>query len=159
MIPQTTLSKILDLAVQAPSGDNCQPWKFSRDGDQLLLINDIGRGRHFLNVAQRASLIASGAVLENISIAANAEGLDADVTLFPYGDEDPTVAALRFNPRAGPLDGLTGFSAIVRSLLPQIVDQVERNLEQQHKCRDEQQFQGYGIATARGWRRRDYGRQ
>jgi hypothetical protein len=39
MIPKDILIKIVEAGTWAPSGDNCQPWRFKWDGKKLCLFN------------------------------------------------------------------------------------------------------------------------
>ena len=53
----------------APSGGNCQPWKFYADGAQLWVVHDRERSKSLLDADSRGSFLALGAAIENISIA------------------------------------------------------------------------------------------
>jgi hypothetical protein len=61
--------------VRAPSGDNVQPWRFSLSGTTLHIYNEPARDRSLYNVGQVASLIAHGALLENLAVCAPGLGL------------------------------------------------------------------------------------
>ncbi|MDI6789725.1 MAG: nitroreductase family protein [Thermodesulfobacteriota bacterium] len=39
MIPKDILLKIVEAGIWAPSGDNCQPWRFTWNSQKLLLLN------------------------------------------------------------------------------------------------------------------------
>lgn len=86
------MHKILEAANQAPSGDNCQPWRFAVQGMRINLYNCPERDQSLYNVHQRASLVAHGALLENIKLAAAAEGFQALIKLFPDKDQPELVA-------------------------------------------------------------------
>ncbi len=90
--------KILEAAICAPSGDNCQPWHFTVTGNRIDLYNLPEKDTSLFNFRQRASLIAHGAVLENIRIAAHAEGFSATVTSFPDGNKPDHIAAITLEP-------------------------------------------------------------
>ncbi|TSA06250.1 MAG: hypothetical protein D4R73_11610 [Deltaproteobacteria bacterium] len=103
MIPKDILYKIVEAGILAPSGDNCQPWRFKWDGQKLLLLNVPEEDTSLYNSRQRASLIAHGAVLENMDIAARSYGYSMCPTLFPVrqgasskGEQSPLVAAIEF---------------------------------------------------------------
>lgn len=87
---------ILEYAIMAPSGDNCQPWKFSIDGMIVELYNDPRKDTSLYNIKQRASLIAHGALLENIHLAAPASGLQADIQLLPSPSDENHIATVTF---------------------------------------------------------------
>ena len=76
---------ILEAAIQAPSGENAQPWSFKVSGTDIELYNLPDRDRSVYNWGQRASYVAHGALLENLTIAARAQGYSAQVNLFPEG--------------------------------------------------------------------------
>lgn len=61
------IKKILEAAVQAPSGDNSQPWRFEirdRDGE-IRIFNIPERDKSLYNYGQMASCVAHGALIEN----------------------------------------------------------------------------------------------
>jgi hypothetical protein len=105
MIPKDIILKIVEAGTWAPSGDNCQPWRFTWNGQKLLLFNVPERDTSLYNPSQRASLIAHGAVLENMDIAARSHGYSMRPTLFPAirlrrtsskGDQSSLIAAIEF---------------------------------------------------------------
>lgn len=69
-LSENQLREILERAVNAPSGDNCQPWTFSWDGHGLQIIYDPVRGRHPLNPHEMMSILTLGCLLEAIEFAA-----------------------------------------------------------------------------------------
>lgn len=73
-------------AARAPSGANCQPWRFRWDGDALELHHDRVRSRNHLDRTAHASWLAFGAALENAAIAATHRGRTSRVTLGGGGD-------------------------------------------------------------------------
>jgi hypothetical protein len=77
------LGKIIEAGTQAPSGDNCQPWRFQMGADSIDLFNVPDQDDSLYNYRQRASLIALGACIENMLIAAAHLGLEAQVDYFP----------------------------------------------------------------------------
>lgn len=90
------IKKILEYAIMAPSGDNCQPWKFRIHNKNLNLFNDPNKDSSLYNIKQRASLIAHGALLENIRIASSSVGLQAEIQLFPDTKNENHIAAISF---------------------------------------------------------------
>lgn len=90
------MSYILRAGIQAPSGDNAQPWKFAVHGDQVQLFLDRSADQSFFNVQQLASIISCGAVLENMRVAASELGLAAKINLLPQGDESELMARVSF---------------------------------------------------------------
>lgn len=106
-IQDGVLKKILEYGVRAPSGDNCQPWRFAASGNRLLVLDDPGRDTSLYNVRNAATLIAHGALIETLSIAATAFGLKADVRLFPGGKDE--TASIAFSPDEAPPDALYAY--------------------------------------------------
>ena len=80
---QENIKIILEAAIKAPSGENCQPWKFKIQGDKILLFNQPEKDLSLYNWNQSASYIAHGAALENMSIAAAHYKYELRHTLFP----------------------------------------------------------------------------
>lgn len=89
------IKKIIDFAIWAPSGDNSQPWRFELQDNKLYLFNLPDKDNPYLNYRQSGSLIAHGALLKNIQIAASHNGLDVSIDLFPESKED-LVALITF---------------------------------------------------------------
>ncbi|MEW6327824.1 MAG: nitroreductase family protein [Thermodesulfobacteriota bacterium] len=96
MIPKDIISKIVEAGTWAPSGDNCQPWRFKWNGQKLFLFNVPERDTSLYNSRQRASFIAHGAVLENMDIAACSHGYLMRPVLFPEGEDNPLIATIEF---------------------------------------------------------------
>ncbi len=79
------LKYLVRAAVQAPSGDNAQPWKFriSEERAVVSLFLNPSADNSFFNVHQAASIISCGAALENMRLAAGEINLNPDITLLP----------------------------------------------------------------------------
>jgi molybdopterin/thiamine biosynthesis adenylyltransferase/nitroreductase len=101
-ISSETRDYLLQAALRAPSGDNCQPWRFAVRGNTIGLLLAPAADTSFFNVAQSASWISCGAAAENLTLAAGRCGLAArvemrtaaraglDIALTPTGiAEDP----------------------------------------------------------------------
>ena len=85
---------IREAAIQAPSGENAQPWSFRVSGTTIELYNLPDRDRSVYNWDQRGSYVAHGALLENLTVAAQAQGYNAQVNLFPEGTQSNLVARI-----------------------------------------------------------------
>jgi len=94
------INKILEAAVQAPSGDNVQPWelKVSERFTMIKLYNLPDKDDSYYNFNQMASYISHGAVIENIVIASRHFGFYAQVNLFPNEKECDLVAMIKLVP-------------------------------------------------------------
>ncbi len=97
-------SKIIELVkagLQAPSGDNCHPWKFLIKANEIVLVNIPEKDDSLYAYEQHPSLISHGAAICNIRLKAKKLGLIATVQYFP-NEENPNVIA-----RIVLTDGLT----------------------------------------------------
>lgn len=79
----STMQRILEESVNAPSGDNSQPWRFRIDGDTVYVFNVAEGDPTLYNFQQRGSYLAHGALVENIVLRAGKAGLIADIKPFP----------------------------------------------------------------------------
>lgn len=74
----SVVEKILDAARWAPSGDNTQPWRFQIVSEEEILVHGEDTRDHCVyDLDGHPSQIAHGALLETLSIAASAHGLQA----------------------------------------------------------------------------------
>lgn len=91
------LEKIIDAAIHAPSGDNCQPWEFEITGNQIFLYLLPQRDVSLYSWGQRASILALGAAIENMTIAAANFGYAISTTQFPEQSRPELIASLTVN--------------------------------------------------------------
>lgn len=83
-------------ALLAPSPHNAQPWRVVLEGrDRLLLRVDPARLLPVADPAARQTLIAHGAFLEVLALAAAARRRRAELTLLPEGDLEATAPGAR----------------------------------------------------------------
>ena len=80
---EDVIKAIISDGIQAPSGENCQPWKFFVKDSVIELFLLPERDQSLYSWGQRASYMANGAMLENIEISANYHGYNAAISLFP----------------------------------------------------------------------------
>ena len=95
------IHEILELAILAPSGDNCQPWNFVINDNRIDIFNLPERDISLFNFRQRASLVAHGALIENIVIASSASGYNAIINAFPDKTKPDLVATVVLEEAAG----------------------------------------------------------
>jgi hypothetical protein len=88
--------RLVSDAVQAPSGGNCQPWKWLSDADELNLFHDRERAYAPFDPDCLGGLVALGAATENLILSAHASGLQVVSYLFPSQDRPEFVARFRF---------------------------------------------------------------
>ncbi len=83
MISRETIERIITAGCAAPSGGNSQPWKFEVEKKSRINVYALPEKDHpVLNVSYGGTWIAHGALLENITIAASAYGLEVVVTTY-----------------------------------------------------------------------------
>ncbi len=93
------ISALVKAALWAPSGDNCQPWRFVWNGRHLEIYWLVERAASFYDVNQTASWIALGASLANLRIAAHHLGVQLDqLQLFPRDASKGCVARMALQP-------------------------------------------------------------
>ncbi|HUZ93208.1 MAG TPA: hypothetical protein VNG29_04400 [Candidatus Paceibacterota bacterium] len=98
MISRDDIQQIIETGVQAPSGDNSQPWRFEAEGDSIRVFNLPEKDNPVLNYEQRGSYIAHGGVVENMVIAAAESGYAANVLPFPNPSDATLTATIEFAP-------------------------------------------------------------
>jgi len=89
---------LVSAAVLAPSNWNSQPWSFEVDGESIRLVADARRALPVLDPARKSLMISLGAALENMLVAARSYGLRTNVSYFPRGTSNPTVAEMTWTP-------------------------------------------------------------
>jgi hypothetical protein len=100
------IEQIIQDGVMAPSGENCQPWKFLVKNKTLHIFNLPKRDVSLYNLNQQGSYIAHGALIENICISAKQFGYLVKVSLFPDDTCEDLVASLSFEEADKEEDGL-----------------------------------------------------
>jgi hypothetical protein len=104
-VDRKLLDQLLACGAQAPSGDNLQPWIVDVDGDEIRLLVDTSRDQSLYNFEYRASLIALGAMIENITIAGRHLGVavQTSVARTPNGLAEARLSLADAQPRYDPL--------------------------------------------------------
>ncbi|HVM68593.1 MAG TPA: Rv1355c family protein [Gaiellaceae bacterium] len=87
-------------ATLAPSAHNAQPWRFRWSDGALACEHDPSRDLPTMDFEHGATWVAFGALLENLSLAAAAVGLEARAESFPDAREPGLVLRVRFEPCA-----------------------------------------------------------
>jgi hypothetical protein len=112
------VSTLVAFATLAPSGGNCQPWRFSWDGSRLRILHDAARSRSFLDYRDLASWLAFGAATENVALVAERMGLEVAVDLSPDPRDPAAVCDLRFASRRS---GASPAGAALAAAIPERV--------------------------------------
>ena len=108
-LSDTVIPYLINAGCQAPSGDNCQPWSFTRDDSGITLCLTPDADTSFFNVNQTASYIACGAAVENICLAATRYNLSAQVSWLPEPENRDAVARIDLAPGDLPESPLARF--------------------------------------------------
>lgn len=89
------IKQIINDAVLAPSGENCQPWRFVARGNVIGIYNIPEADQSLYNFEQKGSYVAHGALLTNLEISAREHGLVPEIAVFPDEKEDNLVSRIR----------------------------------------------------------------
>ncbi len=82
-------------ALLAPNPHNLQPWLIELDGDDTVIIHrDETRELPMTDPFHRQIFIGMGCFVEQMVIAASADGYAIDMTLFPDGETGPVARAV-----------------------------------------------------------------
>jgi hypothetical protein len=96
-VSRDTLTKILELARWAPSGDNTQPWRFEvLDDSRIRVFGHDTRDHILYDFEGHPSHIAHGALLETMRIAATGFGLRSSWQARSEGDHRHPVYDVKF---------------------------------------------------------------
>jgi tRNA A37 threonylcarbamoyladenosine dehydratase len=107
--PPPEIANILAAGCAAPSGGNCQPWRFIVHGGRTIEVeHDPSRSRSMLDFDDRAAHLAIGAAVENLVLAAGLSGHAASVTPFPPSSEAVALVKLEKSEGLAP-DPLASF--------------------------------------------------
>jgi hypothetical protein len=98
------LRRLVEAGGMAPSGGNVQPWRVTATDDTLTVGFDLPRATSFLDVGRLASVLALGAFVENVTIAAESLGLRFGLELGDMMDDASPLARLRFGGRRDPAE-------------------------------------------------------
>lgn len=100
--PAERLRFLLGWAVLAPSKHNVQPWAFEIQGDEARLYADFRRALPASDPRDRELVIACGAALMNLRLAAAHFGYASSSEVLAAGRRDGLLARLRLEERRAP---------------------------------------------------------
>lgn len=99
---------LVEAAIRAPSGDNCQPWHFRLEDQNKILIHIVPeRARSFFDLGFRATFLSVGAVIENMRVAAAYKGYGLHVEYGEGVGKDNPAAVVTLKKTGNSLDFLT----------------------------------------------------
>src|SRR5271166_663976 len=90
------LQKAVQLACQAPSVHNSQPWGWVAEGEVPRLFVDRHRTVPGTDRSGREAIISCGAVLDHLRVAMLAAGWDAVIERFPNPNDPDHLASIEF---------------------------------------------------------------
>lgn len=94
--PLEVVHMLVAEAILAPSGGNCQPWRWLSDGDVLHLFLDSIRSSSLTDFENCGAMVALGAATENLSFAAHAAGLEFVLQINPLPNFPELAASFCF---------------------------------------------------------------
>ncbi len=94
--PLRLVEQIVRAGILAPSATNCQPWRYSWNGEVLSVCLVPDRAYPFLHYVNPDVAVSLGAVLTNMRVAAAARGHRLEVELFPKQARDGLMASVWF---------------------------------------------------------------
>jgi hypothetical protein len=97
------IEAIIAAGIQAPSGDNLQPWRFVISGNKIAIFGILEKDyeNKLLVTNEFALYSAHGALIENLVIAASHFKYKADVVLFPDPSDHLHTADIVLTPGEG----------------------------------------------------------
>ncbi len=110
--PAERLRHLLAYAIQAPSRHNAQPWLFEVEGDELRVFVDPRRTLRAADPQGREAVIACGAAVENLRVAAAHHGHEVGVEPREPGRGGPVAVARLLGRRPPTAAEETLFAAI-----------------------------------------------
>lgn len=92
---------VMEAGMEAPSGENAQPWRFHNEGTTIELHHHKESDQSLYNYNNYGTLVCEGAALENMLIAARALGYTPRVALLP-GSKTDCIARLELGGKNQP---------------------------------------------------------
>lgn len=87
----TKYIRLIELATQAPSGHNTQPWIFTIQENQITIEPDLSRTLPVVDGNHRELYISLGCAAENLCIAASAAGYQTKVGITTRNDTERVI--------------------------------------------------------------------
>jgi len=118
--------QLVNAANTAPSGGNCQPWKWLSKGKNLILYYDKSRNRSFLDYNDVSAYSSLGAAIENLVLKTHQLKYDIKVEIFPMETNLQVVALIKFFKENCDIHGVE----------PHILDELANTIEKRHTNRN-----------------------
>lgn len=84
------MRSLIQAAIEAPSGENAQPWRFRAETNVVSLYHNQGSDESLYNYRNYGTSVCEGAALENMLVQAESMGLSTQLELEP----EPTYTNL-----------------------------------------------------------------
>ena len=89
-------ARIIAAGIRAPSGDNCQPWRFHFETERSVRVSaDFNRAKSFFDFEHGPTALSIGASIENMRVQAASEGFATELT-YAAEDDGESYATLTF---------------------------------------------------------------
>lgn len=98
-IEERTVRSALELAAQAPSVHNSQPWAWRYNDRVVRLYADVGRRLPVTDAIGRDLIVSCGTALHHLRVALAASGIAASVRRMPDSNALDHLASLYLSPR------------------------------------------------------------
>lgn len=95
------IKKILEVSINAPSGDNSQPWCFKIDGSSIKIFLKSKLDSTIYNFNEYGSYLSHGALIENIVILSTKYSLKTEVLLLPNSKDLQQTSLITFHSTVG----------------------------------------------------------
>jgi len=95
---EEVINKVIEAGAQAPSGGNSQPWRFEIQKNVIFIFALPERDHPILNFRHRGTLIAIGALLENMDIAAHTMQKKLNIQFYPNEEQQMLIARVELLP-------------------------------------------------------------
>ena len=111
--PAEQLRFLLRYAILAPSRHNAQPWLFEVSGPELRVYGDWRRTLRAADPRGRELVMACGAALHNVEVAALRSGILTSLEVVAGGRKDALLARLTLEERRAPPPGTEALFAAI----------------------------------------------
>lgn len=80
---EANVRSLIQAALEAPSGENAQPWRFKTEPQTVLMYHNPGSDESLYNYNNYGTMVCEGAALENMLVMADSLGLNAALSILP----------------------------------------------------------------------------
>ena len=98
MINDIPWQKIVDIACNAPSGGNSQPWSIVKDNDSLVIRTDLPQSFYVQSYDRIGAYISIGALAYNVETVARGLGYSSSISIMEADQPFLKVNITDFNP-------------------------------------------------------------